>query len=67
MVKHTQTIGRLSIFTKYVNEDFQFHILSLYAPVPQNGQTQSSNSPAVADELSVSDHFAGLTLKGLAL
>ena len=58
MIKHTQTIGRLSIFTKYVNEDFQFHILSLYAPVPQNGQ---------ADELSVFDHFAGLTLKGLAL
>ena len=31
-----------------------------FAPTPQNGQTHSNNSSAVAD-----DHFEGLALKGL--
>ena len=40
--------------------------LTLYSPIPQNGQTHSSNSSAVADEpLGVFDHFLGLLLKVL--
>ena len=34
-------------------------------PTPQNGQTLSNNLLVTADELSMSDHFVGLTLKGL--
>ena len=32
---------------------------------PQNGQTHSNNSSAVADELSVFDHFVGFAPKRL--
>ena len=40
--------------------------LNLFAPTPQNGQTHTNNSSAVADELlGVFDHFVGLTLKGI--
>ena len=40
--------------------------LTLQAPTPQNGQTHSNNSLAVADELlSVFDHFVELALGGL--
>ena len=50
--------------------------VALQATTPQNGQTYSNNSSAIADELleyvgnsrkivlSVFDHFVGLTLKG---
>ena len=42
------------------------YILTLYAPTPQNGQTHSNSSSAIADEcLSVFDHFVELALKGL--
>ena len=34
-------------------------------PTPQNGQTQSNNSLAFTNSLSVFDHFVGLALKGL--
>ena len=37
-------------------------VLTLYAPISQNGQTHSNHSSA---NLSVFDHFAGLALKGL--
>ena len=46
-------------------------ILTLQAPIPQNGQTPSNNSSATADELlptnclSVFDHFVKLAFKGL--
>ena len=36
--------------------------LTLYAPIPQNGQTHSNNSSELADELFVFDHFVGLAL-----
>ena len=39
-------------------------ILTLSAPVPQNGQTQSNNSLST-NCLSVFDHFVGLAFKGL--
>ena len=42
-------------------------ILTLSAPTPQNGQTQSNNSSVFADELSVFDHFVGLPLKSLTM
>ena len=42
--------------------------LNIYAPTPQNGQTHSTNSSAVATNcLSVFDHFVELALKGLLL
>ena len=33
--------------------------------IPQNGQTHSNNWSAIANCLSVFDHFVGLALKGL--
>ena len=46
-------------------------ILTLQAPIPQNGQTPSNNSSATTDELlptnclNVFDHFVKLAFKGL--
>ena len=40
-------------------------ILTLKAPIPQNGQTHSNNSSAVC--FSVFDHFVELALKGLRI
>ena len=39
--------------------------LTLQAPTPQNAQTPSNNSSAVADKLlNVFDHFVGMARKG---
>ena len=40
--------------------------LTLELASPQNGQTHLNNSLAVADKLSVFDHFVRLALKGLS-
>ena len=42
---------------------FLVPILTLWAPTPQNGETQSNNLPTNC--LSRSSHFVGLALKGL--
>ena len=45
------------------------HFLTLYASIPQNGQTHSNNSSGNLPTyyLSVFDHFVGLVLKGLII
>ena len=46
-------------FLNYFN---MFLYLTLFEVNPQNGQTNSKNSSAKANKLSVFDHFAGLAL-----
>ena len=73
-IKNLVSPGRFWNETKYLRFD-QISVkvwsdvvfLTLQAPTPQNGQTDSSNSLATPDELfmSVFDHFVGMALRVL--
>ena len=52
--------GRPKFSTNNLNKCYACSSSPQFAPTPQNGQTHSNNSSAVAD-----GHFGGLALKGL--
>ena len=64
--KQIQTQNKRLAYSRNVHQARNRIVLTIEAPIPQNGQTHSKNPSAITTNcLSVFDHFVGLALKWL--